>query len=232
MVMTAIQNSFTRSLSIPNGMPRPLEILFAVGCLLICSPLLILSGLVLLMTSGSPLLFKQTRVGRRGSTFTMYKLRTMRVDLGGPEVTARGDCRITRIGRLLRRTKLDELPELWNVVRGDMSLVGPRPEVPKYVNFENVLWQEVLQVRPGITDPTTLQLRNEEELLGFIHEDPEQFYLNTLQPYKLQSYIIYLRQRSCRTDFNVLFRTLLVVLLPARAPIPSPDEIVSANSIH
>jgi len=230
--MTAIENSFTRSSSIPNGIPRPFEILLASTCLLICSPVLIVCFLAMLITSGRPLLFKQTRVGRRGLAFTMYKLRTMRLHAGGPEVTAQGDSRITRLGSLLRRTKLDELPELWNVVRGDMSLVGPRPEVEKYVDLENVLWREVLEVRPGITDPTTLQLRNEEELLGCIDENPEQFYLNTLQPYKLRSYIAYLRQRSCLTDLNVLLQTILIVLLPARAPVPSADEIASAKISH
>ena len=134
--------------------------------------------------------------------------------------------RITRVGRLLRKSKLDELPELWNVARGDLSLVGPRPEVPRYVDLNNPLWRRVLEARPGITDPVTLRLRNEEELLAGCKGDPEQFYLNTLQPYKLHGYVTYLRQRSWRTDVGVLLGTLLAVVFPAQAPPPGMGEIV------
>ena len=135
--------------------------------------------------------------------------------------------KVARVGRLLRKSKLDELPELWNVARGDISLVGPRPEVPRYVDLENPLWRRVLEARPGITDPVTLRLRNEEELLAGCKGDPEQFYLNTLQPYKLQGYVAYLRQRSWRTDVRVLLETLLAVIFPGKVPPPEMDEIVS-----
>jgi lipopolysaccharide/colanic/teichoic acid biosynthesis glycosyltransferase len=126
---------------------------------------------------------------------------------------------------LLRKTKLDELPELWNVVRGDLALVGPRPEVPGYVDLDNPLWQKVLEVRPGITDPVTLKLRNEEELLAGCGTDPEKFYLSMLQPYKLLGYVDYLRKRTWRTDVCVLIKTLFAVILPFQAPPPRVVEI-------
>ena len=105
--------------------------------------------------------------------------------------------------------------------------MGPRPEVPRYVNLNNPLWRRVLEARPGITDPVTLRLRNEEELLAGCKGDPEQFYLNTLQPYKLHGYVTYLQQRSWRTDVGVLLETLLAVIFPAQAPPPGMDEIVT-----
>lgn len=163
-------------------------------------------------------------MGRGGRPFELIKLRSMRVENKGAEVTAQGDARITRVGRLLRKTKLDELPELWNVARGELSLVGPRPEVPKYVDLGDPLWQEVLEARPGITDPVTLRLRNEEALLGR-QKDPEGFYTAVLQPYKLRGYVAYLERRSAWSDLRVLWHTLLTVLTPSRTPPPSIDEL-------
>ncbi len=142
-----------------------------------------------------------------------------------------GDSRITSVGKILRRTKIDELPELWNVIRGDMSLVGPRPEVPRYVNLDNPAWRIILKARPGITDPVTLRLRNEEVLLASASDDPSCFYLNRLQPYKLKGYIEYLRERSWLGDLKILCQTLLAVFLPSKAPPPTLDEI-SASTIN
>jgi lipopolysaccharide/colanic/teichoic acid biosynthesis glycosyltransferase len=112
----------------------------------------------------------------------------------------------------LRKTKLDELPELWNVLRGDMSLVGPRPEVPRYVDMKHPLWQLVLKARPGITDPTTLSLRNEELLLSQVNGDRERFYMEVLLPFKLRGYLKYLRIRTIGTDVGVLWRTVIAVI--------------------
>jgi lipopolysaccharide/colanic/teichoic acid biosynthesis glycosyltransferase len=137
----------------------------------------------------------------------------MRVSNDGPEVTSGNDPRITRAGRVLRQSKLDELPTLWNVLRGDMSIVGPRPEVPRYVNLEDPTWQVVLAARPGITDPVTLNLRKEEELLAHVNGDAEQFYLNDLQPLKLNGYLAYLHERNWRTDLRVLCRTIAAVVI-------------------
>jgi lipopolysaccharide/colanic/teichoic acid biosynthesis glycosyltransferase len=120
------------------------------------------------------------------------------------------------VGRFLRRSKLDELPQLWNVVRGDMSLVGPRPEVARYVDMQDPVWQRVLRVRPGITDPVTLQLRDEEALLAGVEGDRERFYREELQPEKLRQYAAYLENRSAWADVKVLYKTVLAVLFPGR----------------
>lgn len=193
-------------------MPRWLEILLAALGLIVAFPLLAPASLAIMLTSPGPVIFRQQRVGRNGRLFVLYKLRTMRVAQDGPQVTASGDQRVTTIGRVLRRTKVDELPELWNVVRGDMSLVGPRPEVPRYVDLNDDRWGLVLQSRPGITDPVTLLLRNEEALLADVEGDREHFYVNTLQPLKLQGYVHYLHNRSWWSDIKVLSRTVFVLV--------------------
>lgn len=119
------------------------------------------------------------------------------------------------MGRLLRKTKLDELPTLWNVLRGDMSFVGPRPEVPRYVNLDDPVWQKILTVRPGITDPVTLELRHEEDLLAEADGDAEVYYREKLQPLKLQGYVAYLKQRTWGSDLKVLFKTVAAVVIPS-----------------
>lgn len=124
----------------------------------------------------------------------------------------------------MRRYKLDELPQLWNVVRGEMSLVGPRPEVPEYVDTENSLWREILEIRPGITDPVSLRLRNEEQLLASV-ADKEAFYTEILQPYKLRGWAEYARGKTRRTDLQILVRTLKVIILPKTAAPPTPEEL-------
>jgi lipopolysaccharide/colanic/teichoic acid biosynthesis glycosyltransferase len=129
-------------------------------------------------------------------------------------ITAAGDTRVTALGRILRKTKLDELPSLWNVIKGDMSLVGPRPEVPQYVDINSPDWKLVLEVRPGITDPVTANLRDEETLLAEVTNNPETFYRDTLQKYKLQGYLEYLSARNCWTDLRVLARTCALVIVP------------------
>ena len=126
----------------------------------------------------------------------------------GLEISAADDVRITPIGRVLRRLKLDELPQLWNVIRGDMSLVGPRPEVPRYVDANDPLWTEVLRVRPGLTDPATLRYRDEERLLAAVSGDRDRHYREVVLPAKLRESLAYLRRRSWRTDLSVLLGTI------------------------
>ncbi|HET7435643.1 MAG TPA: sugar transferase [Thermoanaerobaculia bacterium] len=184
----------------------------ALVAILALSPLLAVIGVAVLVASGSPVLFRQTRVGRGGVPFTMLKFRTMRSGKSGPGVTAGGDARITAIGRVLRKTKLDELPELWNVVRGEMSIVGPRPEVPQFVDMSDTRWQRVLAARPGITDPTTVGLIDEEKILAAVQGDHEEFYRRELLPKKLAGYIDYLDRRSWRSDLRVIADTLSAVL--------------------
>ena len=137
----------------------------------------------------------------------------MSVESGGLLITASNDTRITGIGRFLRQWKLDELPELYNVVIGDMSFVGPRPEVPEWVNLLEPEWEIVLSVRPGITDPVTLKLRNEEDLLAGV-QDKEALYRDVIQPFKLAGYIKYLRVRSFKSDVKIMLRTAKAILVP------------------
>jgi lipopolysaccharide/colanic/teichoic acid biosynthesis glycosyltransferase len=213
-----------------SGIPRSIEAMLALAALLLISPLILLAGLLVLCTSTGPIFFRQIRMGRHGEPFLLYKLRTMRKAEGGPQITARDDDRMTWIGKILRKTKIDELPELWNVLRGDMSLVGPRPEVPRYVNLENQLWNQVLQARPGITDPVTLRLRNEEELLAGVQGDRETFYQEVLLPYKLKGYVDYLGERSCWSDVIVLLKTLHAVIIPSKAPLLNVADLASPQS--
>jgi len=206
-----------------NGLPRWAEATFAIAGLLLAAPVIALTGLGIAVFSGRPVFFRQQRVGQHGETFDLYKLRTMTPSAGGPQITRNDDSRITRLGRFLRHTKLDELPTLWNVVRGDMSLVGPRPEVPRFVQLADPIWQKVLAVRPGITDPVTLRLRSESELLAQIEGDTEEYYAKELQPAKLRGYVAYLEVRTWGTDLKVLLQTLAAVVVPRESTGLSVD---------
>lgn len=183
----------------------------AVG-LAILSPVLVVVAVAVRVDSGGPALFRQERVGRDGLIFHIHKFRTLRTGAGGPLVSASHDSRITRVGGVLRRTKLDELPQLYDVLLGHMSLVGPRPEVPAYV----ALWPDgdratILSVRPGITDPATIVLRNEADELAAA-TDPEEYYVTSLLPRKVHMYVEYVRTRSLLGDLRILVRTVQVVL--------------------
>jgi lipopolysaccharide/colanic/teichoic acid biosynthesis glycosyltransferase len=180
-----------------------------LGLLLLALPLLLL-GLCVRLSSPGPALFRQWRVGRNGRRFRILKLRTMVVDASaqGPAVTADGDPRVTPLGRLLRRTKLDELPQLVNVWLGDMSLVGPRPEVPRYLPLYSLTDRlVVLSVRPGITDPASLRLRNEEQLLARF-ADRERAYAEVLLPLKLDLARDYVAGQSFSGDLALIIKTL------------------------
>jgi lipopolysaccharide/colanic/teichoic acid biosynthesis glycosyltransferase len=202
--------------TVASGLPRGVEVLLALSGLIVAAPVIVLAAAGTVLSSGLPVFFRQKRVGRGGEPFMLIKLRSMRASRGGPQVTARGDARVTPFGRLLRRSKLDELPELWNVLKGEMSFVGPRPEVPELVDPANPLWREVLQARPGLTDPVTVRLRDEEALMAGIQGDREAFYRETLQPFKLRGYREYLQRRSWHSDLGVLWETVLAVLWPSR----------------
>jgi lipopolysaccharide/colanic/teichoic acid biosynthesis glycosyltransferase len=205
-----------------SGLPRALEAAAAGLGLLLATPVIAAGGLLVALSSRGPVFFRQERVGRRGKIFRLYKLRTMRPAVGGPAVTAGDDARITRVGRLLRRTKLDELPQLWNVLKGDMALVGPRPEVPRYVDPSDPLWRRVLEARPGLTDPVSLALRDEEEILAGVPSDRERFYRERLLPWKLEGYASYLARRTWKSDLGILLATLSTLLrLPRARPMRS-----------
>ena len=202
------------------GLPRAVEAPLAALGVVVASPIVALCAAAVVASSGLPAFFRQQRIGLGGEPFTLVKLRTMRPSGGGPEVTARGDARITRVGRFLRATKLDELPELWNVLRGEMSFVGPRPEVARYVDLQDPMWREVLQVRPGLTDPVTLSLRDEETLMASVEGDRDRYYREDLQPMKLRGYVEYLRRRTWRSDLGVIWRTMVAVLGLSRSGTP------------
>jgi lipopolysaccharide/colanic/teichoic acid biosynthesis glycosyltransferase len=208
-----------------GGLARWIDIAAALTALITLAPLLLAVAAIVALTSPGPVLFRHRRVGRHGRPFDMLKFRTMHHGGVGPQITAKTDPRITRVGGVLRKTKLDELPELWNVVCGDMSLVGPRPESPQYVDLSHQLWQQVLLVRPGVTDPMTLHLRNEEELLAGAHGDLDSFYRDVLVPYKLRGYVAYLATRTWKSDLAVLFRTAIGIIVPRSAPPPALEDL-------
>jgi len=209
-----------------KGLPRWFEVPAAIVGIILTSPLLAIAAAGIALESRGGIVFRQVRVGLDGRPFTLYKFRTMAPSSGKPGVTSRTDARITRIGRVLRRRKIDELPTLWNVLRGEMALVGPRPEVPRYVDRHDQSWSEILSTRPGLTDPVTIYLRNEEDLLSSVPHDPENWYREYLLPYKVSNYREYLVRRTPWSDLGVICSTLLAVVLPARAPAPSISEIV------
>ncbi|HMT63404.1 MAG TPA: sugar transferase, partial [Ottowia sp.] len=166
------------------------------------------------LDSAGPALFRQQRVGRHGRLFHIHKFRTMRVrsSQAGPLITVAGDARVTRAGRWLRRTKLDELPQLLDVIRGDMSLVGPRPEVPRYMAlYPDEARRLILSVRPGVTDRATIEFRDEERLLAAA-SDPERAYVEQVMPIKQRYYLDYVARRSLAGDVGILIDTLRAVL--------------------
>jgi lipopolysaccharide/colanic/teichoic acid biosynthesis glycosyltransferase len=183
----------------------------ALALLVLLAPVMLLLALLVRLSSPGPVFFLQERVGHAGRLFRIYKFRTMRVNRGGPQVTSGADPRVTPIGAWLRRWKLDELPQLLNVVRGEMALVGPRPEVPRYVAHYTAEQQKVLSVPPGITGLTQLRYRNEEELLRDA-ADPESVYVKEILPAKLALDLEYLRRRGAWTDLCLMVRTFTRVL--------------------
>jgi lipopolysaccharide/colanic/teichoic acid biosynthesis glycosyltransferase len=194
-----------------RGAKRALDVLLSGAGLLLLSPLLAGAALAVKLSSPGPVLFRQERLGRGGRPFRILKFRSMRVDGAGPSVTAAGDDRVTGVGRLLRRSKVDELPQLWNVLVGDMSLVGPRPEVRRYADLFPADYASILAVRPGITDFAAVEYRDEERLLARAR-DPEATYVQVVLPAKIRLYHRYLAEMSMQTDVRLLVRTLARLL--------------------
>jgi lipopolysaccharide/colanic/teichoic acid biosynthesis glycosyltransferase len=191
---------------------RAVDLLISILGLLLLSPLLLLLTLWIKLDSRGPVLYRGKRVGKDGRAFIMYKFRTMVLgaERSGPAVTYKDDPRITPAGRFLRRTKLDELPQFLNVLRGEMSLVGPRPEDPSYVAFYTPEQLLVLSVKPGITGPTQLEYRDEASLLKGEGVDEE--YVTRLMPQKLKLDLEYVRTRSLLLDLRILWRTMTTLL--------------------
>lgn len=192
-------------------MKRLCDILASAAALVLLSPLLVLLAAGIAVDSGFPVLFSQERVGRGFRRFRAWKYRTMKSGLSGSSITVAGDPRITRLGRLLRSAKLDELPQLWNVLRGDMSLVGPRPEVPEYVERFRARYERILTIRPGITDPASIRFRNEEEVLSRSVE-PLREYAEHILPAKLDLADEYIGKHSVFVDIYILLRTATLIL--------------------
>ena len=185
----------------------------AIGLLLL-APVLLGIAVWIKRDSPGPVFFRQERIGRHGQPFRIYKFRSMRQDNAGLQITVGEDARITRSGRFIRAYKLDELPQLINVLRGDMSVVGPRPEVPRYVAlYPAEVRAEVLSVRPGITDLASVQYRSESTLLAQ-SSNPEQTYVDTILPAKLALCRQYVRERSFWLDLRIIGMTLGILLKP------------------
>jgi len=188
---------------------RVVDICISLIGLILTSPLLAFAAIAIKLDSKGPVLFRQQRVGQNFKLFEIYKFRTMYVAgpaQGGP-ITQRNDARITRVGAFLRRWKIDELPQLFNVLKCDMSLVGPRPEVPKYVEMFRAEYADILAVRPGLTDPASIQYIDESKFLA-VADDPELEYVKVILPRKLKIARDYLASRSLMTDLRLVVLTL------------------------
>lgn len=178
-----------------------------IGLIALFPILIITAMLVAIKMPGGPIIFKQKRVGKEGKLFTMYKFRTMTVNHNGSSVSIAGENRITPLGATLRKYKLDELPELWNVLIGNMSFVGPRPDVPGYADLLKGEDRLVLKLRPGITGPASLKYRNEEEILAQV-KDPIRYNDEIIYPDKVRINVFYLKNYSFFTDIKIIICTI------------------------
>lgn len=193
-------------------MKRIFDIVSSLVVLLLLSPFFILLAIAIVVDSRGGVFYRQIRVGRNGREFGLYKFRSMvsNADKKGELTVGKKDSRITRVGAFIRKYKLDEFPQLINIIKGDMSIVGPRPEVPRYVNLYSQEQKKVLSVRPGLTDFASLEYINENELLGK-SADPERTYINEIMPAKLELNLKYIREQGMLTDLKIIFRTLFKI---------------------
>lgn len=199
---------------------RLIDLTVSLSSLAVLSPLLFVTAALVKCTSRGSVLYWQDRVGRGGARFRIVKFRSMvaGADKKGPSITSSGDSRVTRVGAILRKLKIDELPQLWNVLRGEMSLVGPRPELPQYVANYTGEQRCVLSVRPGITDIASIRYRKEEEILGR-SENPEEFYREVVLPDKLALNLEYIDKMSFSFDLKLIYETVKCLFAFRRAPI-------------
>jgi lipopolysaccharide/colanic/teichoic acid biosynthesis glycosyltransferase len=193
----------------------------AFAGLIMLAPVFAMTALLIRLDTSGPVFFLQQRVGKNGKTFRIVKFRTMTTGAESKgQITVGNDARVTRVGQVLRRFKIDELPQLINVVRGEMSVVGPRPEVPRYVAlYPEQVRATVLSVAPGITDWAAIEFREENAMLGRT-SDPERVYVEEILPVKLQYYVRYVEQRSFMTDMRIIFSTLFAI-------VGSSDRVLS-----
>jgi lipopolysaccharide/colanic/teichoic acid biosynthesis glycosyltransferase len=204
----------------PGLTRRLLDVTVAVVALVLLSPVLVTIAVCVRLTSSGPVLFRQTRIGQGGRPFTIYKFRSMRPSVAGPEVTAAADPRVTRLGRVLRATSLDELPQLLNILRGDMTLVGPRPETPGLAARYPISCMDVFQHRPGLTGPAQTRMRDGNVLREQV-EDVEEHYLRELVPLRVALDLEYLRRPTMARTLLLLAETGAHVLNVGRAPVPA-----------
>ena len=192
---------------------RVVDVVIASSALVMASPLLAMAAVAIRLDTKGPVIFRHARVGLGRRPIETLKLRTMvsGAERRGPSVTAAGDARVTRVGRWLRRTKIDELPQLWNVLRGDMSIVGPRPEVARYTDTYPPEWEDVFRVRPGLTDLASLTFRDEESLLATAR-DRELAYRSVILPMKIELALATIRNTSVRHDLAIVARTALSIV--------------------
>jgi len=193
---------------------RLFDLFFALLGVLLLAPFFVLISIWIKLDSPGPVFFRQERVGRKGKVFNIFKFRTMCLDAEskGRQITVGADPRITKSGYYLRKTKLDELPQLLNVISGEMSLVGPRPEVPRYVAlYPDDIRERVLSVQPGITDYASIEYKDENSILGSA-KDPDRAYIEEVMPVKLKYYMSYVAERSLWLDFIIILRTLQAII--------------------
>ena len=211
--MPVLEQQFAVRLSSSGRLYR--KRLFDIVCaalgLLVLSPVLLVCALLVGLTSPGGVLFRQERVGKDGVPFTIYKFRSMRKDNAGLKISTSGDSRITPVGRGLRKAKLDELPQLWNVLKGDMSFVGPRPEVREYTDLYTPEQRQVLLVRPGITGLASIRYRNENDLLS-ASADPNRTYIEEVMPAKLALDLEYIPRACVSYDIKLILETLVTVV--------------------
>ena len=191
---------------------RVFDLIVALLGIIILFPILLLVSIWIKVSSKGPLFYAQKRVGKDFKDFYIYKFRSMVVDADkiGPSVTSEDDPRITKVGKFIRKTKIDELPQLFNVIRGEMSLVGPRPEVMKFVAKNRDAYEKVLSVRPGITDNAAIEFRDEETLMNQ-YEDKEKAYLEYILPKKIKLYYNYIDNITFLNDIKLILKTLKVL---------------------
>jgi len=209
-------------------MKRQFDVVMALCGLMLFAPIMLVVASWIRITSPGPVLFSQIRIVRYGRPFRLYKFRSMVIDADryGSSVTTGRDPRITTVGRILRKTKLDELPQLWNVLRGDMSFVGPRPDVAEIIETYTPQMRHILDVRPGITSIASLHLRHEEDLLS-LAIDPDTFYVTTVVPAKVELAMEHVRRNSFLFDLTILLQTVWAVVAGRSAQIAEHPVIAN-----
>ncbi|WP_262266475.1 MULTISPECIES: sugar transferase [Microvirga] len=214
-------------------MRRLLDIVISLSALVILSPVIILVTLAIALETGRPILFSQMRIGHNGRPFRMYKFRKFRCDCGpdGSPLTLENDDRSTKVGKILMATKLDEVPQFLNVLRGDMAIVGPRPESFAFADCFSGPYMEVLKYKPGIVGPTQIAFRNESDLYTG-HPDPGAFYRAVLFPMKADMDLQYYSRRTLTTDIACMFKAAIAILRRASSIVLSSSEVKGRMEFH